>query len=93
MSKALGYADTAGFPLTNKYHNQKGHMMKKHFISAATLVALLAISSPVSAEDSPELKKWKECVAKVKKDYPVPPGNVNTQKQMIEQECGKKPEK
>jgi hypothetical protein len=31
---------------------------------------------------------YAECVARVKKDYPVPPGNINAQKQMIEQECG-----
>jgi hypothetical protein len=30
------------------------------------------------------------CEEKIKKDYPVPPGNINAQKQMIEQECHNK---
>ena len=41
---------------------------------------------------SPEVTKtgetYAQCVARVKKEYPVPPGNVNTQKQLIELECG-----
>lgn len=31
--------------------------------------------------------EYDKCVEKVKRDYPVPPGNINAQNQMIEQEC------
>lgn len=66
-------------------------------IRASTLlVALVALSflvTDASAADTAKLKEYKACVAKVKKDYPVPPGNVNTRNQMIKQECGKRPKK
>lgn len=67
--------------------------MSKIVMCAYAVGVLLAAASPASAEDSPELKKWNACAAQVRKDYPVPPGNVNTQQQLIEQECGKKPPK
>ena len=31
---------------------------------------------------------YSECVARVKRDYPVPPGNINEQNQMIRVDCG-----
>lgn len=33
-------------------------------------------------------ENYAQCVARVKRDYPVPPGNINTQNQMISDECG-----
>ena len=35
-------------------------------------------------------ESYAECVARVKRDYPVPPGNINEQNQMIKEECGSK---
>lgn len=29
-----------------------------------------------------------QCIDRVRRDYPVPPGNVNEQNQMIRDECG-----
>jgi hypothetical protein len=34
---------------------------------------------------------YAQCVARVKREYPVPPGNINEQNQLIEQECGDLP--
>jgi hypothetical protein len=58
-------------------------------LGRTVLVALMATT--LFADYAEDKKKYDACVAKVKKDYPVPPGNVNAQKQMIENECGKPP--
>ena len=63
-----------------------------------TLARLLLILLPLvpavaSADYEADKKKYDACVAKVKKDYPVPPGNVNAQNQMIKDECGEAPKK
>ena len=31
---------------------------------------------------------YASCAARVRRDYPVPPGNKNAQDQMIREECG-----
>ncbi len=43
----------------------------------------------VTSDASTSGETYAQCVARVKKDYPVPPGNVNAQKQKIELECGR----
>lgn len=53
---------------------------------AASLASALSFGD--YAEDK---KKYDACVAKVKKDYPVPPGNANTLRQMIQNDCGNPP--
>ncbi len=56
------------------------------------LITILAFSLAVCFGDyASDKKKYDECVAKVKKDYPVPNGNANTQRQMIQMECGNPP--
>ena len=49
------------------------------------------LCSPALANDSPALANWKQCAANVRKDYPVPPGNVEQLKMLIEEECGPRP--
>jgi hypothetical protein len=66
----------------------------KPLIAATVGILLTALpTAAAEAEDSTALKQWKKCEAQVRKDYPVPPGNVNTLKQMIELTCGAKPAK
>lgn len=52
---------------------------------------LASIVPAIALASSEEKKEYDDCVARVKKDYPVPPGNVNAQNQMIRQECGSPP--
>jgi len=58
-----------------------------------TRLALLTVfaSALASGDYAADKKKYDACVAKVKKDYPVPNGNANTQRQMIQMECGNPP--
>jgi hypothetical protein len=56
------------------------------FFMLAPLAAVIAFGD--YAEDK---KKYDACVAKVRKDYPVPPGNANTLRQMIQNDCGNPP--
>lgn len=61
-------------------------------MTISKLVFLTSLTSAICFGDyAADKKKYDACVAKVKKDYPVPNGNINTQKQMIEQDCGKAP--
>ena len=60
-------------------------MIKKLFLLAALAVAI------AFGDYAAEKKKYDTCVAKVRKDYPVPPGNVNEQRQMIQNDCGNPP--
>lgn len=64
--------------------------MKKVLICVIALAAMSVGATQASAE-SDALKAWKECAAKVRKDYPVPPGNVNELNMMIREECGDRP--
>lgn len=67
--------------------------MLKYAASLTVIATLVAAVTPVFAADTPELKKWKECAAKVRKDYPVPPGNINALNQLIKEQCGDRPSK
>ena len=55
------------------------------------LLAFGLLPAIAFADYASDKMKYDECVAKVKKDYPVPPGNVNAQNQMIRDECGSPP--
>ena len=59
-------------------------------ISVLILVAALAHTA-TGGDYEADKKKYEACVAKVKKDYPVPPGNVNAQTEMIQNDCGSPP--
>lgn len=52
---------------------------------------LLLVAVVASADYKEDKKKYDDCVAKIKKDYPVPPGNVNELKQLIKNDCGEAP--
>jgi hypothetical protein len=58
-------------------------------LTCALGLAFAAIQ--VSAQTSTDQKKYADCVAKVKKAYPVPPGYAGTQTQRIKLECGDPP--
>ena len=62
----------------------------KNFAKLLPLL-LLFVGSVASADYKADKKKYDDCVAKTKKDYPVPPGNVNEQKQLIKNDCGDAP--
>ena len=55
------------------------------------LVALAFSATQVSAQSAADQKKYADCVAKVKKDYPVPPGYAGTLNQLIKSQCGEPP--
>jgi hypothetical protein len=55
------------------------------------LPLLLFVAAVASADYKADKKKYDDCVTKTKKDYPVPPGNINEQKQMIKNDCGEAP--
>lgn len=58
----------------------------------ASVFLVWSLASAVALADyDADKKKYDRCVAKVKKDYPVPPGNVNAQKQLIREDCGNPP--
>jgi hypothetical protein len=62
-------------------------------MNLTTLVMLAVLAPTVAIGDYPaDKKKYDACVAKVKKDYPVPNGNINTQRQLIKDECGDPPQ-
>ena len=63
--------------------------MKK--VAKLLFLLLPLVPAVVSADYAADKKKYDECVAKVKKDYPVPPGNVNARNQLIKNECGEAP--
>lgn len=53
---------------------------------------VLATAAPAVAQDRMQaMKAWKECMANVRKDYPVPPGNMNELNQRIQNQCGPRP--
>lgn len=58
-------------------------------LSVAEAFLLLAQNTSVSCGSmaSTPGSEYDKCVERVKKDYPVPPGNINEQNQMIEMEC------
>ena len=58
----------------------------------AILALLIAVPSVAFGDYPADKKKYDDCVAKVKKDYPVPNGNINTQNRMIQDECGNPPQ-
>lgn len=55
------------------------------------LIFAVFLPSAALADYKADKKKYDDCVAKVKKDYPVPPGNVNARNQMIRNDCGTAP--
>jgi hypothetical protein len=55
------------------------------------LLIIVLSHTAVSGDYGADKKKYDACVAQVKKDYPVPNGNVNTQKAMIQHDCGSPP--
>lgn len=70
--------------------NQSHKSMKsKTPLAISLLLGLIPLVA--FADYASDKKKYDECVKKVKKDYPVPNGNVNTQRQLIQQECGNPP--
>lgn len=64
--------------------------MKKGISISVTI--LLTLSGCRVVEDVQKAAKddYSSCVDRVKRDYPVPPGNINAQRQMIEVECEQK---
>jgi uncharacterized protein YceK len=55
------------------------------------LLANLSGCGLITDSDSKATGDYASCVAKVRQDYPVPPGNINAQNQMIANDCaGKK---
>ena len=61
--------------------------MRTNWLLIAALIPIAGFAG--YAEDK---KKYDECAAKVRKDYPVPPGNVNALNQLIVRECGNPPQ-
>jgi hypothetical protein len=64
--------------------------VKMKLVYTMLLVAGL-IPSVALADYAADKKKYDECVTQVKKDYPVPPGNINAQNQMVRETCGSAP--
>ena len=59
--------------------------------AAHNSIEVLASAAKELTADSEAAKRtetYAQCVARVKREYPVPPGNINAQKQMIELQCG-----
>ena len=62
--------------------------------SLAVLLALLTIGAGTQAEAADSaLAQWEKCVAKIKKDMPIPPANQGAVDLTIQSFCGKKPAK
>ena len=58
----------------------------------ARLFLLVAFVPAVALGDyESDKKKYDECVAKVKRDYPLPPASMNALKQLIVSLCGAAP--
>lgn len=58
----------------------------------ARLFLLVAFVPAVALGDYEEdKKKYDDCVAKVKRDYPLPPASINALKQLIASLCGPAP--
>lgn len=57
----------------------------------SAVVIVVTITASLFADYPADKKKYDECVARVRKDYPVPPGNANALSQMIKNECGDPP--
>ncbi len=63
--------------------------------SLAVLVALLitGASTQGSAAEATSAAAWEKCVARIKKDMPIPPANEGAIQLTIQSFCGKKPAK
>ena len=58
----------------------------------AKLFLLIAFAPTVALADyEADKKKYDECVAKVKKEYPLPPASMNALKQLVFSLCGPAP--
>ena len=66
--------------------------MRPRNMKIAKLFLLVAFIPAVALADYEEdKKKYDECVAKVKRDYPLPPASINALKQLIASLCGPAP--
>jgi hypothetical protein len=52
-------------------------------------VAFIPVVALANYEE--DKKKYDECVAKVKRDYPLPPASINALKQLVASLCGPAP--
>ena len=50
--------------------------------------ALSIISCDATTNGDQSGGDYGDCAARVRREYKVPPGNINAQNQMIQQECG-----
>lgn len=58
----------------------------------ARLFLLVAFIPAVALADyEADKKKYDDCVAKVKRDYPLPPASINALKQLVASLCGTAP--
>ena len=67
-------------------------MTHSRTMKIARLFLLVACVPAVALADYEEdKKKYDECVAKVKRDYPLPPASINALKQLVASLCGPAP--
>lgn len=68
--------------------------MIKLTIGVLGTALIFAAAQPAAAQGKDKMtamKAWKECMQNVRRDYPVPPGNMNELNQRIQNQCGPRP--
>jgi hypothetical protein len=67
--------------------------MRRTTFGAIAFALAFSGLTPASAQNDRmrAMKTWKDCVARVRQNYQIPPGNMNELNALIQQQCGPRP--